>query len=81
MSLAVAALRARGFFEGKVYAARIVARSFVLDNKPRPFEALCTPVLIDSQICRLTQYFFLSEAEFAERRSKEGLVTFLGSNL
>jgi len=78
MEQALAILRAEGFFEAKVPACRIVARAFMFGGDPRCFEALCTPLPLKGRICRLMQYRFLTDEEFAERRGKVGLVTFLG---
>ena len=77
MEQAVSILRAGGFFEGKLPAAEILARGFLLGRDPKPFEALCTPVVVRGRICRLMQYVFLSESEFLTRRAKKELVTFL----
>jgi transcriptional regulator with XRE-family HTH domain len=75
---AVSILSARGFFEGKIGAAKILARGFLLGRDPKPFAALCTPIAIEGQICRLMQYVFLSELEFRTRRANGKLVAFLG---
>jgi len=78
MEQAVSILEERGFSEGGVIAARIVARGMLLGDTPQLFDALCTPVVIDGVICRMMQYALLSEAEFLRRRGQLGLVTFLG---
>ena len=77
MERAVAQLRDHGFFNGKIGVARIVARGFVLWADQRPFEAICTPVVVDGEVCRLMQYELLSEMNFANRRKKHGLLTIL----
>ncbi|MDQ7246731.1 helix-turn-helix domain-containing protein [Dongia sedimenti] len=79
MEQAVSLLSERGFFDGKVSAARIVARGFMLWRDQQPFEAVCTPVTIDGQICRLMQYVFLSEQVFVKRRKRFGLMTILSN--
>lgn len=79
MEQAIASLRGQGFFEGKVAAARIVARGFMLWRDLQPFEAVCTPVTVDGEICRLMQYQFLAEPVFLKRRKRFGLVTLLSS--
>jgi len=81
MEQAISLLRGRGFFEGRVGAARIVAHGFMLRDDQEPFEAICTPVAIDGEICRLMQYVFLSEEEFRSRRSACGLLTILDREL
>jgi transcriptional regulator with XRE-family HTH domain len=78
MEQAVSMLRARGFFTGQVSAARILGRGFLLGPDPKPFEALCTPVMVDGRICRLMQYAFLTESEFRIESTHKQLVTFLG---
>jgi transcriptional regulator with XRE-family HTH domain len=78
MEQALSILRAHGFFEAKVPACRIVARGFVVGRDPDCFEALCTPLVLEGKVCRLTQYRFLADDEFRERRNAVGLVTFLG---
>jgi transcriptional regulator with XRE-family HTH domain len=79
MEQAIAILRSHGFFEGKVAAARIVARGFMLWRDLKLFEAICTPVTVDGEICRLMQYQFLAEPVFLKRRKRFGLVTLLSS--
>jgi transcriptional regulator with XRE-family HTH domain len=77
MEQAIALLQDQGFFEGKVSAARIIARGFILWRHQQPFDAICTPVTIDGEVHRLMQYQFLSEAVFARRRRTHGLLTIL----
>jgi transcriptional regulator with XRE-family HTH domain len=79
MEQAVSILRKHRFFEGKIAAARIVARGYVLWRDLRLFEAVCTPVNVEGEICRLMQYQYLSEKVFAKRRERFGLVTLLDS--
>lgn len=74
---AVARLKEEGFFAGKVRAAKVIARGFLHGSDHWPFESLCTPVVIEGEVCRLSQYQFLSEAEFAARRALMGVVTLL----
>jgi transcriptional regulator with XRE-family HTH domain len=78
MEQALSILRSSGFFEAKVPACRIVARAFMFGGDPKCFEALCTPLTVEGRICRLMQYSFLTDVEFAERRNSMGLVTLLG---
>jgi transcriptional regulator with XRE-family HTH domain len=80
MEQAVSLLRAQGFFDGKIAVAKIVARGFLLGHGQEPFEAICTPVTIDGEICRLMQYVFLSETEFVERRRTSELLTIVSHN-
>lgn len=77
LEYAVARLKEEGFFVGKVHAAKVVARGFLHGSDHWPFESLCTPVLIEGEVCRLSQYQFLSEADFARRREQMGAVTIL----
>ena len=79
MERAVGQLHDQGFFDGRISAARIVARGYMLPADREVFEATCTPVVIDGEICRLMQYELLSDACFASRRSKHGLLTILDS--
>jgi transcriptional regulator with XRE-family HTH domain len=77
MEQAISLLQEHGFFEGKVSAARIIARGFILWRHQQPFDAICTPVTIDGEVHRLMQYQFLSEPVFARRRKTHGLLTIL----
>jgi transcriptional regulator with XRE-family HTH domain len=67
-------LQAAGFFEGKVGAVQIIARGYIFGEQPKLFASLCTPLIVQGDICRLYQYEFLSEDEFTRRRELDGVV-------
>jgi transcriptional regulator with XRE-family HTH domain len=77
MEQAFSILRDKGFFDARIPACRIVARAFIFGQQQRCFDALCTPLPVKGRICRLMQYRFLREDEFAARRGEVGLITFL----
>jgi hypothetical protein len=77
MEFAMANLRDAGFFDGKINAARILAHGFLVGETPCMFAALCTPIVVRGEICRLSQYQYLTDAEFAKQRNEQGLLKIL----
>jgi len=65
----------RGFFEGEVASATVVARTNALSGQPRdiPGMSVWTPVpLTDGRVLRRIDRITLSEGQFAAARAENG---------